>query len=119
MSMTNEEAIEILKNGGWWESLIPVTTMKGRDEEDKLHEAIDLAISALRPITREHVEKTKAVFCQPCVGDFEQDTWRCSKCFVQEFGDVRGINFCPNCGAPMTDKAVNMVMERLEALKDD
>ena len=31
-------------------------------------------------------------------------------------------NFCPHCGAPMTDKAVDMVMERLEALgygKDD
>ena len=26
--------------------------------------------------------------------------------------------FCEVCGAPMTDKAVDMVMERLEALKD-
>ena len=30
---------------------------------------------------------------------------------------ARGVNLpCPNCGAPMTDKAVDMVMERLEAL---
>ena len=26
--------------------------------------------------------------------------------------------FCPFCGKPMTDEAVEMVMERLEALKD-
>lgn len=26
--------------------------------------------------------------------------------------------FCPICGAPMTDEAVEMVMERLEALND-
>ena len=28
-------------------------------------------------------------------------------------------HFCPNCGAPMTDKAVEMVMERLEALHSE
>ena len=26
---------------------------------------------------------------------------------------------CPNCGAPMTDEAVQMVMERLEELKNE
>ena len=29
-----------------------------------------------------------------------------------------GIRFCPMCGRPLTDEAVQMVMERLEALKD-
>ena len=28
-------------------------------------------------------------------------------------------HFCPNCGAPMTDKAVDMVMERLEEVQND
>ena len=28
------------------------------------------------------------------------------------------VNFCPNCGAPMTDEAVEMVMERLKGMKD-
>ena len=27
--------------------------------------------------------------------------------------------YCPNCGAPMTDEAVQMVMERLEALHEN
>lgn len=46
--MTREEAIEILENGGWWDLLIPITTIEGRSDEDKLHQAIDVAILALR-----------------------------------------------------------------------
>lgn len=45
--MTREEAIEILENGMWWELLIPITTIEGRESEDKLHQAIDIAIAAL------------------------------------------------------------------------
>lgn len=29
------------------------------------------------------------------------------------------VSYCPNCGRPLTDEAVEMVMERLEAMKDD
>ena len=28
-------------------------------------------------------------------------------------------NFCENCGKPLTDKAVDMVMERMEELKNE
>ena len=70
------------------------------------------------PVSREQVEKIRGKFFQAGIDDVAQDTWRCSRCLVQEFGDIRGINFCPSCGAPMTDEAVDMVMERLEALKD-
>ena len=28
------------------------------------------------------------------------------------------VNFCHECGRPLTDEAVQMVMERMEALKD-
>ena len=44
---------------------------------------------------------------------------KCSKCGHEAFAmaiHVKDGNFCPNCGAPMTDEAVEMVMERLEAL---
>ena len=57
--MTREEAIEVLENGGWWDLLIPITTIEGRIEEDKLHEALDLALTALRPVSREQVENEK------------------------------------------------------------
>lgn len=76
-------------------------------------------ISALRPITREQVEKMRGKFFQAGIDDVAQDTWRCSRCLVQEFGNIQGINFCPSCGAPMTDEGVDMVMERMEALRDE
>ena len=46
--------------------------------------------------------------------------WRCSKCKVvlpDDFDDPDNppaMRFCQWCGAPMTDEAVEMVMERLE-----
>ena len=46
--------------------------------------------------------------------------YSCSKCGGR--GHLSKKNFCDFCGVPMTDKAVDMVMERLEALgygKDD
>ena len=42
---------------------------------------------------------------------------QCSICGKKYIG--LETDFCPSCGAPMTDEAVQMVMERLEeALKD-
>ena len=105
--MTKEEAIYWLDNG-WRQSL-----------EGKYREAFDMAISALRPITREQMEKMRGKFFQAGIDDVAQDTWRCSWCLVQEFGDIRGINFCPSCGAPMTDKAVETIMKRMEEMRND
>lgn len=103
--MTKEEAIYWLDNG-WRQSL-----------EGKYREAFDMAISALRTITREQAKETKAVFFQPGVEDVAQDSYRCSHCYVQEFGDTRGINFCPHCGAPMTDEAVEILVKRMEEIR--
>ena len=113
--MTREEAIEILENGGWWDLLIPVTTIEGRDEEDKLHEAIDLAIAALRPVSREQVETVYpgCDFCKKELDDYP---------YIVAYGDYSSSDtcyepgWCPICGRPLTDEAVQMVMERLEAL---
>lgn len=112
--MTREEAIEVLENGGWWDLLIPITTIEGRIEEDRLQEALDLALSALRPVSWEQVEKMR--------GEWKRDKWPsgthriiCNRC-----GEWNGkiTNFCPHCGAPMTDEAVEMVMKRMEVLND-
>lgn len=119
MSMTQEEAIKQIEKLKSYCEYMADSDESGAYLFDLDGQALDLALSALRPISREQVEKTKAVFCQPCVGDFEQDTWRCSKCFVQEFGDVRGINFCPHCGAPMTEEAVETIMKRMEEMRND
>ena len=54
------------------------------------------------------INKGPAVFyCSSCGESFEIHSY--------EFQKYR---FCPFCMAPMTDEAVEMVMERLEALKD-
>lgn len=124
MSMTREEAIEVLENGGWWDSLIPVTTIEGRIEDDKLHEALDIAIAALRPVSREQVERVWRGYWiheeirsnQSTTGYFKISSCECSKCgcYIQQ-----EANFCPYCGAAQTDEAVEMVMERLEKLKNE
>ena len=122
MSRTREEAITCLQDKyDYCKSFYDLAAHPEEDypEMKKYLQALQIALSTLRPITREQVEKTKAVFCQPCVGDFEQDIWRCSKCFVQELGDVRGINFCPHCGAPMTEEAVETIMKRMEEMRND
>lgn len=73
-----------------------------------------MALSALRPVSREQVEKVWRGEWEP-VGD-DAFYSRCSKCGKMAVGKRL---FCPNCGAPMTDEAVEMVMERMEALHGD
>ena len=73
-----------------------------------------MALSALRPVSREQVERmrgewisTGAISC------------KCSKCNKLELKfRADEYNFCPHCMAPMTDEAVEMVIERWEALND-
>lgn len=108
--MTREEAIDTLKNGLWW-------------DRKRLDEAIDTAISALRPISRERVEKVwRGKWKYSHTSEIDHfAVVKCSKCGYEAFAIslfVKDGNFCPSCGAPMTDEAVQMVMERLEALKD-
>ena len=45
--MTREEAIEVLENGEWWEELSE-WYMVVHPEHDKLHDAVDMAVSAIR-----------------------------------------------------------------------
>ena len=119
MSMTREEAIELLNEQ--YETCKRIydcsaDQRKSYPNVPQFMEALGMALTALRPITREQVEKMRGKFFQAGIDDVAQDTWRCSRCLVQEFGNIQGINFCPSCGAPMTDKAVDMVMERLEEI---
>lgn len=115
--MTREKAIEVLENGAWWDLFIPITTIEGSKSDIELHEALDIAIAALRPITQDQVRgywiHEKIQSNQSITGYFELPCCKCSNCgcYVQQ-----ETNFCPYCGDPKTDEAVQMVMERLEAL---
>ena len=73
-------------------------------------------IAALRPVSREQVKKAEWIWSTG-------DVYICSSCgektHVDECMGTPIYNFCPFCMAPMTDEAVQMVMERLEALHDN
>ena len=137
MSMTREEAIKHLHDDWYIEN--------GRlcvdgDKKDAFLEAVGMGIKALRPVSREQVEKAgkgewikrhkhrggfrrvkgiddmgeqhEVTIDERC----EYDDLYCSKCGKQSPDNF--LNFCGYCGAPMTDEAVDMVMERMEALHD-
>lgn len=94
--------------------------------------AINVAQAVLRPVSREQVERMwkgewiavteseitgfnpEFAGCDPIGG------YKCSRCKAEAALDCNDEfvlgNFCPVCGAPMTDEAVEMVMERLEVL---
>ena len=107
--MTREEASEILSDE-------EISCLIGKFHGAK--EALDLALTALRPVSREQVEKVwrgewnniNPAVLKPGV------SWvcRCAKCGCPQ--DYKH-NFCPNCGAAQTDEAVQMVMRRLEAIE--
>ena len=107
--MTREEAIKVLNN-------FPIDFRNSGGFEAM--EALKIAILALRPVSREQVEKVwrgewKGV---PKLGVYDM---ACSKCGYSTGIRFYSSEFCPNCGAPMTDEAVEMVMERWEALDNE
>lgn len=105
--MTLEEAIELLRD-------TPIDIRSTR--EDDIHTlyatAQMMAIDALRPVSREQVEKMRGEWIGiPNMGVYDTACSKCGYCPGIRFWDS---DFCPNCGAPMTDEAVEMVMERME-----
>lgn len=118
--MTRKEATHILQNGSWWDCL--PDDMSDADM-NPLQDALDVALSALRPVSRERVEKVwKGEWNYSHTTETDHfAVVKCSKCEHEAFAIafyVKDGNFCPACGAPMTDEAMQMVMERLEALHD-
>ena len=109
MSMNREEAINRIENHMEVHGI-------GEYPHIALKEALDMAITALRPVSREQVERIRGEWVGvPNMGVYDTACSKCGYCPGIRFWDS---DFCPKCGAPMTDEAVEMVMERLEALKD-
>lgn len=117
--MTREEAADIL------EEILRLNPRLGQKDHPAI-EAMKVALTALCPISREKVEKLwrgewRDLHGDKLIGidDWGQDVYRhyhysvCKKCGK---GIAAKSNFCPYCGDAKTDKAVQMVMERWEAL---
>ena len=122
MSMTREETIEELERllRHWDDLENGKRCFGGYDQE-----AVALALTALRPVSREQVEKVwkgEWITKHYVDGILEGTNFdECSKCGYQRVFENPELKtkyiFCPNCGAPMTDEAVQMVMERMETIR--
>ena len=115
--MTREEAIKLLKQYQGYDPMFPDgETLK--HAFDLTDETVDTLLTALRPVSREQVEKVwKGEWIIPTIiGGRAYNIPHCSACNGVPCGTDEHTRFCAHCGAPMTDEAVQMVMERLEAL---
>ena len=97
-SMTREEAAHILE----YSRIV---------SENFTQEAVTatyvMALAALRGPTREMVEEMR--------GEWIEDEFaisHCSLCGYEQEEPELITPFCPACGAPMTDEAVDMMLER-------
>lgn len=120
--MTREEAIV------YFESLLKrfeemretETSYWGKVHTETTIEATRVALSALRPVSREQVEGIRGEWMFPIFADQEDENdprCQCSECGSIETPLARH-RFCPACGAPMTDEAVQMVMDRMEEMEN-
>lgn len=146
--MTREETISILEESKRQNEIMrdnPSTFWASHQMADGVKnakrriEALDHALSATRPVSREQVEKVWTG-CDICGGDkkIKSDNF-CGAATMRIVGDsidLRGdekkikffghiyapsfsVKFCPFCGKPLTDEAVDIRLKELEALKDD
>ena len=116
--MTREEAIALLNEQ--YETCKRIydcsaDQRKSYPNVPQFMEALGMALSALRPVSREQVEKMRGEWIIEDAGDGDRRK-KCSLCNQPISGWWGRDRFCANCGSPMTDEAVQMVMERLEAL---
>lgn len=115
MSMTREEAIELLRD-----TPIDIRSTREDDIYTLYATAQMMAIDALRPVSRDRIEKVwsgchECSGCKLCIWN---ETKKCNDC--KNRNSFRPLSdFCPRCGKPLTDAALEMVMERLEALNEE
>ena len=103
--MTREEAIKFAGNA---DNLTDIPDFK---------EFYRMSAASLRPVTREQVEKMRGKWIDARYSSKDMPQCQCSICGKKYIG--LETDFCQYCGAPMTDKAVDILWKRLEeALKD-
>ena len=145
--MTREEAIAVLEESKRQNEIMrdnPTTFWASHQMADGVKNAerriaaLNLALSALRPVSRELVEKVWPG-CEMCADWKKLELKPCANGDLGVRADIGSLgeddpfgllvydryiasgyvdfDFCPFCGAPKTDEAVEMVMERLEGME--
>lgn len=124
----------------WEEAILEFETMLAKHafEADEA-QAIGKAFEALRPVSREQVEKVfpgcdyckhawmEGLDLKPCAsGNIgveltigrvnEDDAFGILAYYRNAAAGYIDFPFCPFCGRPMTDEAVDIIMRRLETL---
>ena len=126
--MTREETISILEESKRQNEIMrdnPSTFWASHQMADGVKNAerriaaLDIALSALRPVSRERVEKVWRGEWIHKRSPYDYKIFVCKKCGKQISIQGENMDFCPACGAAQTDEAVEMVMERMEALRDE
>ena len=124
--MTREEAIALLNEQ--YETCKRIydcsaDQRKSYPNVPQFMEALGMALSALRPVSREQVEKIW--FRDPytrletkCGENGDVVYSAVNTCMACGHETPIG-NFCHNCGAAQTREAVQMVMERMEELQNE
>lgn len=85
-------------------------------------EALSIAIAALNGPTRKRVERFaeewQGIADGYADGELVYDMWSCSNCgYIIDTDEPDDLpQFCPECGAPMTDGAVDVLMKRMELI---
>lgn len=110
--MTREEAIEELERllRHWDDLENDKRCFWGYDKE-----AVALALSALRPVSREQVEKVFSG-CDFCKIELDDYPYIVAHSDYSSSDTCYEPSFCPVCGRPITDEAVDIIMRRLETL---
>ena len=106
--MTLEDAIKFLKQYQGYEPMFPDgETLK--HAFDLTDETVDTLLTALRPVSRERVEKVRRGEWERITDPYGHLEGFLCKCGTQTYS---ASNFCPHCGGAKTDEAVDMMLER-------
>ena len=122
--MTREEAIVILEESKRQNEIMRDTPStfwashqmaEGIKNTKRRIDALDAALTALRPVSREQVEKVWRGEWKRITDPYGKLEVFLCKCGTQTYG---ASNFCPHCGGAKTHEAVQMVMERINEIEE-
>ena len=118
--MTREEAIALLNEQ--YETCKRIydcsaDQRKSYPNVPQFMEALGMALTALRLVTREQVEKMRGKWIDVRYSSKDVPKCQCSICGKKYIG--LETDFCQYCGSPMIDKAVDILWKRLEEMQDE
>ena len=128
--MTREEAIAVLAESKRQNEVMrdnPSTFWASHQMADGVKNAerriaaLDMALSALRPVSREQVEKVWKGEWVKLSAYRGMEQYKCSKCgqeiYVPEFMGEPIYSFCPMCSSAMMDSSVDLMIDKLGEMK--